>query len=88
MSVVYEQARAIVANEADLSHLFRSVQKELLQCHILRVMNHVGLLENLTFKGGTCLRLCYRGSRFREPLNNRGSRAAHGSAAEFSAVRH
>ena len=75
MSVVYEQARAIVANEADLSHLFRSVQKELLQCHILRVMNHVGLLENLTFKGGTCLRLCYRGSRFSEDLDFYGGDA-------------
>ena len=37
----------------------RMVEKELLHHEILREMAEAGLLKNLTFMDGTCLRTCY-----------------------------
>jgi predicted nucleotidyltransferase component of viral defense system len=48
------------------------VEKELLQHDILREMSGVGLLEKLTFMGGTCLRTCYGSSRLSEDLDFTG----------------
>lgn len=48
------------------------VEKELLHHDILREMSAAGLLEKLTFIGGTCLRACYGSSRLSEDLDFTG----------------
>jgi predicted nucleotidyltransferase component of viral defense system len=48
------------------------VEKELLHHDILREMSMAGLLKNLTFIGGTCLRACYGSSRLSEDLDFTG----------------
>lgn len=45
------------------------VEKELLHYDILFALDREGLLENLTFQGGTALRLCHKSSRFSEDLD-------------------
>lgn len=48
------------------------VEKELLHYDILFALDEGGLLKDLTFQGGTALRLCYSGSRFSEDLHFAG----------------
>ena len=48
------------------------VEKELLHHDILRVLSQEGLLHQLTFMGGTCLRACYGASRLSEDLDFTG----------------
>ncbi len=49
------------------------VEKEVMHHDILREMNNAGYLQNLTFIGGTCLRLCYGSDRLSEDLDFSGS---------------
>jgi len=44
------------------------VEKELLHHDILREMSEAGLLDGLTFIGGTCLRACFGSQRLSEDL--------------------
>ena len=46
-----------------------AVAKELLHYDILFCLDKDGLLDQLTFQGGTSLRLCYGAPRFSEDLN-------------------
>ena len=55
-----------------LSALQAVVEKELLHHDILREMSEAGLLSNLTFIGGTCLRACYGSERLSEDLDFTG----------------
>lgn len=48
------------------------VEKELLHHDILRVLSQEGLLHQLTFMGGTCLRACYGAVRLSEDLDFTG----------------
>jgi predicted nucleotidyltransferase component of viral defense system len=48
------------------------VEKELLHQDILRELSEAGLLQGLTFIGGTCLRLCYGSQRLSEDLDFTG----------------
>jgi len=48
------------------------VEKELLHHDILREMSSAGLLDSLTFIGGTCLRSCYGSNRLSEDLDFTG----------------
>ncbi len=59
-------------NQKNLSPLRIVVEKELLHHDILRELSHSGLLTNLTFIGGTCLRCCYGGIRLSEDLDFTG----------------
>jgi predicted nucleotidyltransferase component of viral defense system len=59
-------------NQKHLSTLRIVVEKELLHHDILRILSHNGLLTNLTFMGGTCLRCCYGGVRLSEDLDFTG----------------
>ncbi len=68
MTIIYEQARLIVNETDGLQSCFRAIQKELLHISILGAFKQLGLLSQLTFKGGTCVRLCYGGNRFSEDL--------------------
>ncbi len=59
-------------HQPDLFSLRVAVEKELLHHDILRILSHHQLLSNLTFMGGTCLRLCYGGTRLSEDLDFTG----------------
>ena len=48
------------------------VEKELLHYDILFALNQEGFLKDLTFQGGTSLRLCYGSDRFSEDLGFAG----------------
>lgn len=50
------------------------IEKELLHFDILFALDREGLLDELTFQGGTSLRLCYGASRFSEDLDFAGGR--------------
>lgn len=56
----------------NVSHMRPVVEKELLHYDILFCLEQKGLLDNLVFQGGTCLRLCYGGNRFSEDLDFAG----------------
>ena len=59
-------------DRTDLNPLAMVVEKELLHYDILREMSGAGLLEKLTFIGGTCLRMCYGSNRLSEDLDFTG----------------
>lgn len=50
------------------------IEKELLHFDILFALDREGLLDDLTFQGGTCLRLCDGSQRFSEDLDFAGGR--------------
>lgn len=58
--------------QQDLAPLRIVVEKELLHHDILRVLSSAGLLTQLTFMGGTCLRSCYGSRRLSEDLDFTG----------------
>jgi len=64
-------------NQSTLAPLRIVVEKELLHHDILREMSSAGLLKNLTFIGGTCLRACYGASRLSGDLDFTGGAAFH-----------
>jgi len=59
-------------NKQELTPLRVVVEKELLHHDILRVLSTAGLLTQLTFIGGTCLRACYGSTRLSEDLDFTG----------------
>lgn len=59
-------------NQAELAPLRPVVEKELLHHDILRELSRAGLLQGVTFMGGTCLRLCYGATRLSEDLDFTG----------------
>ncbi|QBJ63667.1 nucleotidyl transferase AbiEii/AbiGii toxin family protein [Pseudoalteromonas sp. DL-6] len=58
----------------NLSHMRSVIEKELLHYDILFALEKGGLLDKLTFQGGTSLRLCYGGNRFSEDLDFAGGK--------------
>lgn len=61
-----------IRNRPEVASLRPVVEKEILHHDILRTMNAAGLLANLTFMGGTCLRACYGSNRLSEDLDFTG----------------
>jgi predicted nucleotidyltransferase component of viral defense system len=61
-----------VSGQEYLAPLQGVVEKELLHHDILREMSTAGLLKELTFIGGTCLRACYGSNRLSEDLDFTG----------------
>lgn len=61
-------------NKAELAPLRMVVEKELLHHDIIREMSAAGLLDTLTFIGGTCLRACYGSNRLSEDLDFTGGK--------------
>lgn len=51
------------------AHMRPVIEKELLHYDILFALDEEGLLDLLTFQGGTALRLCYGAQRFSEDLD-------------------
>ena len=68
-------AAEIIERDPDLRGCRPVVEKELLHVEILTAMNDAGHLRHLTFKGGTCLRLCHGAVRFSEDLDFSGGKA-------------
>ena len=58
----------------NVSHMRSVIEKELLHYDILFALEKGRLLDQLTFQGGTSLRLCYGGNRFSEDLDFAGGR--------------
>src|SRR6266436_2448032 len=56
------------------AHMRPAIAKELLHYDILFCLDKDGLLDKLTFQGGTSLRLCYGAPRFSEDLDFVGGR--------------
>ena len=56
------------------AHMRPVIAKELLHYDILFSLEKDGLLDELTFQGGTSLRLCYGAPRFSEDLDFVGGR--------------
>ena len=61
-------------HDSKLAHMRPVVAKELLHYDILFSLEKDGLLDDLTFQGGTSLRLCYGAPRFSEDLDFVGGR--------------
>lgn len=72
MSLFERLAAEAVKAQSELHPLAMVVEKELLHHDILREMSGAGLLERLTFMGGTCLRMCYGSNRLSEDLDFTG----------------
>lgn len=72
MSLFERLAAQAMRDHAALTPLAMVVEKEILHHDILREMSGSGLLEKLTFMGGTCLRTCYGSSRLSEDLDFTG----------------
>ena len=68
-------ASEIVRDDPGLATCRPVIEKELLHFEILGAMHDAGLLRRLTFKGGTCMRLCHGGVRFSEDLDFSGGDA-------------
>lgn len=63
------------------------VEKELLHHDILLAMSDSGMLQQLCFIGGTCLRACYGSNRLSEDLDfTGGANFNRESLAELKAV--
>jgi predicted nucleotidyltransferase component of viral defense system len=72
MSLFDRLVNEAIQNQKDLAPLRMVVEKELLHHDILATLNDAGLLQQLTFMGGTCLRACYGSNRLSEDLDFTG----------------
>jgi len=72
MSLFDELVDEALNNKQEVARLRVVVEKELLHHDILRVLSGAGLLTQLTFIGGTCLRACYGSNRLSENLDFTG----------------
>ena len=61
-----------IMTKADKSHMRPVIEKELLHYDILYALEKENLLDQVTFQGGTSLRLCYGSPRFSEDLDFAG----------------
>src|SRR5699024_717441 len=61
-------------NSQTVATLRPVVEKEILHHDIMRELNQAGLIQQLTFIGGTCLRACYGSNRLSEDLDFTGGR--------------
>lgn len=69
MNLFDKTIESVLENNTELKTLRPVVEKEILHHDILWELNNAGLLKNLTFIGGTCLRDCYGSARLSEDLD-------------------
>lgn len=62
----------LALKDAKYSHMRPVIEKEILHYDILFALSQAGLLNSLTFQGGTSLRLCHNAPRFSEDLDFAG----------------
>lgn len=72
MNLFDKLVTAALKKQTHLASLRTVVEKELLHHDILRIMRDNNFITDLTFIGGTCLRLCYGGVRLSEDLDFTG----------------
>ena len=72
MNLFDQLVHVAIQQQQSLLALRPVVEKELLHHDILRVLSQEGLLHQLTFMGGTCLRACYGAVRLSEDLDFTG----------------
>ncbi|MFT3741690.1 MAG: nucleotidyl transferase AbiEii/AbiGii toxin family protein [Gammaproteobacteria bacterium] len=72
MNLLDQLVDEAIQNLQNLAPLRTVVEKELLHHDILRILSDTNLLIDLTFIGGTCLRLCYGAERLSEDLDFTG----------------
>ena len=78
---------AAISESPDLAGLRPVIEKELLHYDILCALDRAGLLDQLTFQGGTSLRLCHGAPRFSEDLDFTGGQAFdHGDVEGMARV--
>lgn len=65
----FERLTELAMNDPGRAHMRPVIQKELLHYDILYCLDSAGLLDQLTFQGGTSLRLCHGSPRFSEDLD-------------------
>jgi predicted nucleotidyltransferase component of viral defense system len=69
MNLFDQLTREALRNVPELGLLQTVVEKELLHHDIMRELSAIGVLSELTFMGGTCLRACYGSRRLSEDLD-------------------
>jgi len=67
-----QQIRQIVQSNPDYAAVTPVIEKEILHHDIMDVLIKQGVLQRLTFIGGTSLRMCYNSSRLSEDLDFNG----------------
>ncbi len=80
MNLFDQLVQQAMQSEKALGTVRPALEKELLHHDILREMSQAGLLNELTFIGGTCLRACYGSPRLSEDLDFTGG-------SDFTATR-
>jgi predicted nucleotidyltransferase component of viral defense system len=70
--VLEQQIRRIVQADPDYAAITPVIEKEILHHDLIDVLVKQGLMQRLTFIGGTSLRLCYDSSRLSEDLDFNG----------------
>ncbi len=83
MSLFDKLVSQAIAAHSELSPLRIVVEKELLHHDIMREMSKAGLLDKLTFIGGTCLRACHGSNRLSEDLDFTGGVDFNSKALEY-----
>lgn len=67
-----QQIRQIVQSNPDYAAVAPVIEKEILHHDIMDVLIKQGVMQRLTFIGGTSLRMCYNSSRLSEDLDFNG----------------
>ncbi|UYM18681.1 nucleotidyl transferase AbiEii/AbiGii toxin family protein [Endozoicomonas euniceicola] len=67
-----EQIRNIVASNPEYAAITPVIEKEILHHDVIHVLIREGVMQPLTFIGGTSLRMCYNSSRLSEDLDFNG----------------
>ena len=69
MLIDLEELAGEIANKVDGAGLTPVIEKEIVHYEIIRSLGRNGLLQDITFQGGTSLRLCYGSQRYSEDLD-------------------
>lgn len=69
MLINLEEVASDIASKVDGARLTPVIEKEIIHYEIIRSLGRNGLLRDITFQGGTSLRLCYGSQRYSEDLD-------------------
>lgn len=69
MLIDLEEVASDIASKVDGVRLTPVIEKEIIHYEIIRSLGRNGLLRDITFQGGTSLRLCYGSQRYSEDLD-------------------
>ena len=69
MLIDLEELAGEIASKVDGAGITPVIEKEIVHYEIIRSLGRNGLLQDITFQGGTSLRLCYGSQRYSEDLD-------------------